>query len=129
MARRFRWRRDDGQDLVEYAIVLFLLMLLVLGIMEFSVIILSYNTLANAVREGARYGIVHPGDLPATSVVVRQRALALDQANLQVNTTQVGLNIQVEAIYDLRLMTGLMVEALGGNPTLRLSTVAAMRIE
>jgi Flp pilus assembly protein TadG len=50
----------NGQEVVEYALILPLLMLLFLGIVEFGWAVLSYNTIANAAREGARFGIVHP---------------------------------------------------------------------
>ena len=53
-------RREAGQELVEFALILPLLLLLFLGIIEFGRAILAYNTIANAAREGARYGIVDP---------------------------------------------------------------------
>ena len=52
--------REAGQELVEFALILPLLLLLFLGIIEFGRAILAYNTIANAAREGARYGIVDP---------------------------------------------------------------------
>ena len=58
-----RWpglRREAGQELVEFALILPLLLLLFLGIIEFGRAMLAYNTIANAAREGARYGIVDP---------------------------------------------------------------------
>lgn len=52
--------REAGQELVEFALILPLLLLLFLGIIEVGRLMLSYNTIANAAREGARYGIVDP---------------------------------------------------------------------
>ena len=54
---------QKGQDLVEFALLLPLLLAMFLGIMEFGIIILSYNTIANAAREGARYAIIHPNEM------------------------------------------------------------------
>jgi Flp pilus assembly protein TadG len=122
-------RRDSGQDMVEYAIVLPLLLMLVLGIMEFAVIIYSYNALSNAAREGARYGIIHPTEFVAINQLVKQRAMVLDENALLVDSRLVGNAIEVEATYDLSLMTGALVEALGGNSTLRLHTVTTMYVE
>ena len=50
-------KRDEGQDLVEFALVAPLLFLLLFGIMEFGVAVWHYNTIANAAREGARTAI------------------------------------------------------------------------
>ncbi|HHX44214.1 MAG TPA: hypothetical protein GX714_09555 [Chloroflexi bacterium] len=53
-------RIDDrhGQDLVEMALLLPLLLALLFGIIEFEVVIWRYNTVSNAAREGAQAGIV-----------------------------------------------------------------------
>lgn len=128
MLRRLQCHRDNGQELVEYAIVLPLLMLLLLGIMEFAIVIFSYDTIANAAREGARYGIIHPTDTAGIEAVARDRALGLNQAGLQVTPTLVGDAIQVEVTYDVSLITGLIIQAVGG-PTLQLRTAATMQIE
>jgi Flp pilus assembly protein TadG len=53
-------KREDGQELVEFALILPLLLLLCFGIIEVGRLMLSYNTVANAAREGARHGIVDP---------------------------------------------------------------------
>ena len=49
-----RWpalRREAGQELVEFALILPLLLLLFLGIIEFGRAMLAYNTIANAARK------------------------------------------------------------------------------
>ena len=48
-----------GQQLVEFALLLPLLLLCLLGIIEFGIAVFRYDTIANASREIARYGIVH----------------------------------------------------------------------
>lgn len=52
-------RRQRGQSLVEFALMAPLLMLLVLATIDGARAVFAYNTIANAAREGARYGIVH----------------------------------------------------------------------
>lgn len=52
--------RDRGQDIVEFALLAPLLFLLLFGIIEFGVAVFRYNTLSNAVREGARAAVVRP---------------------------------------------------------------------
>jgi hypothetical protein len=55
---------QGGQATLEFALVILLLMLLVFGIVDFSRLLFAYATMANGVREGARYGIVHPSSNP-----------------------------------------------------------------
>jgi hypothetical protein len=59
--------------LVEFALILPLLLLLFFGIIEVGRLMLSYNTIANAAREGARYGIVDP----TNTTGIRAEALRL----------------------------------------------------
>ena len=50
---------DAGQSLVEFALILPILLLLILGLFEMSRAVWQENTLAYAVREGTRYAQVH----------------------------------------------------------------------
>ena len=50
---------DGGQAIVEFALILPVLLLLILGLINVALAIEQENTLANAAREGARYAIVH----------------------------------------------------------------------
>lgn len=54
-------KNEEGQGLLEFALVIGFLLLLVFGIIDFSRVFFGYATMANGVREGARYGIIHPG--------------------------------------------------------------------
>lgn len=54
--------RHRGQGLVEFALILPLLLLIIIGIIEFGRILFIYVNVSNAAREGARYGIVKPKD-------------------------------------------------------------------
>ena len=123
------FRQQGGQELVEYALALPMFFLLVLGIAEFAIVIWSYDTVANAAREGARSGIVYPYDLNGVETTVRARALGLDQNTLHVSAAQVTNMIRVTVTYSLTLMTGPVIEAVGGDSTIQLGTVATMRIE
>jgi len=58
-----RERVRRGQGLVEFALILPILLLVLVGIFEFARILFIYVNVSNAAREGARYGVVHPGDL------------------------------------------------------------------
>ncbi len=52
MRSRSRSAPEHGQDLVEFALITPLLMLILLGIIEFSLIVFCYNSISNAAREG-----------------------------------------------------------------------------
>jgi hypothetical protein len=81
--RRFS---DSGQDLVEFAITSFLLLMIVMVIFDLGRAVYYYSALDNAVREGARYGIVFPNDLTGihNEVHAFARGLNLDASQPQV---------------------------------------------
>ncbi len=58
---------EQGQNVVEFAMVMMLLTVITFAIVQFSLVVMAYNTIANAAREGARAGIV-PRPTPATRV-------------------------------------------------------------
>lgn len=125
-----RLRREHGQEVVEFAVILPLLLLLFFSIFDFGIIIFSYDTISNAAREGARYGAVHPTDQAGIVAAARRLTAGLNQGALQINVTWPGGNtIRVEAIYDVDLITGFVMELAGGRPTLRLRSVSTMQIE
>jgi len=55
-------QRDEGQNLVEFALLLPILMYILLGIIQFGFIFAVYVTLNNSVREGARWGTIYVYD-------------------------------------------------------------------
>jgi Flp pilus assembly protein TadG len=59
LRRTGRAGASDGQALMEFSIVCFMLCLLTLAVIETGRMILVYTTVANAARVGARYGAVH----------------------------------------------------------------------
>jgi Flp pilus assembly protein TadG len=128
MLRRWLCRRESGQELVEYALILPLLLLLLVGIIEFSIVIFSYDTLANAAREGARVAIIPASTDAEVMAAVLDRALALNLTSGEVTIVR-GHVIRVEVAHAVNLMTGPLIEAAGGSPTLLLRTAATMMTE
>lgn len=51
-------RKQSGQSAVEFAVVISVLLLLIMGVVDFGRAFFAYNVVANAAREGARYGII-----------------------------------------------------------------------
>ncbi|NLE75527.1 MAG: pilus assembly protein [Chloroflexi bacterium] len=127
-------RRNDrdlgnrGQELVEFALVAPLLMLLTLAVIESGVVILSYNTISSAAREGVRVGAIRSATEADVRATVMDRAQALDEAALAVPVTMGGAGdtVRVQVTYDAHLVSGAMVQAVGGNPVIRLRTTATM---
>jgi Flp pilus assembly protein TadG len=62
-------RRKQGTAMIEFIFVLPLLLLMVFGIMEFSILFSRLQTLSNAAREGARDAIVFRTNCNAGAVV------------------------------------------------------------
>jgi Flp pilus assembly protein TadG len=51
-------RREEAQSLAEFALILPIFLILVFGIIDFGMGLRAYITVAQATREGARYGVV-----------------------------------------------------------------------
>ena len=58
MDRRMKRKGQEGQALVEFALVIPVLLLLLLGVIEFGLLLYNQQVITNASREGARFGIV-----------------------------------------------------------------------
>jgi len=94
---------ERGSTLVEFAIVAFLLAMMVFSVVEMERMVLVYTTVANAARVGARYAIVHgstqsvspsgPGNNPAAVVtVIKNFASAglLDTSKMNITVSYSG---------------------------------------
>ncbi|HZP16903.1 MAG TPA: TadE family protein, partial [Terriglobales bacterium] len=54
-----RGQREEGQAMVEFALVITFVFLLFVSILQMILYMYAYNTLADAAKEGVRYAIVH----------------------------------------------------------------------
>lgn len=82
-------RGERGQSLIEFALILPVLMILLVGVFDLGRAVMLSETLNTAVREGTRYAIVHgalasspsgPAPLTSTAIdtVVRQYATGIN---------------------------------------------------
>ena len=55
---RTRWRSEAGAEFVEFALAFPLLMLVVMGIIDFGILFQQYEVITNAAREGARIAVL-----------------------------------------------------------------------
>jgi Flp pilus assembly protein TadG len=132
-----RGRRHRGQALVEFSLVIMVFLLLIFGLIDLGRLVYANNALAQAAREGARYGSVQArsandidgietftvehvagvGGVTATATCVRPGDVVMA---CSPNDT-----IQVEARVDVEMITPLIAQlmsAAGLNPFELVST-------
>jgi Flp pilus assembly protein TadG len=67
---RRRFASDSGGQLVEFALVLPILLLLIAGIAEFGMLFQSYEVTTNAAREGARLAVLPGNEADGYAIVL-----------------------------------------------------------
>lgn len=98
-------RRRKGEAIVEFAVVLPILILIVLGIAVMGKMYFDYLTVQNAAREGARAAAVGKSDSEIVQIV-KDRARLLNVNNLRVKITpseegrSAGDSVTVEVWYE-----------------------------
>lgn len=138
--RRRAGRRDDGQSLVEMAIVLPILLALLVGIFEMGRAWNVYQVITNAAREGARTAVIQTkseSDVRATIDGYLADA-GLDSAVGTVSITGQGTGfgqptrVEIDYPYEFGFL-GPVVSLLGEGSavpgTITLSTAVTMRNE
>ena len=81
-----RGRTENGQSLVEFALVLPLLLILLLGILDFGRAVAAYNAVSNGARSGARVAIVDQNP-DAIRMAVESEAIGLESVTVSFNGT------------------------------------------
>jgi Flp pilus assembly protein TadG len=113
-------RRERGQTMTEFAIVLPIFLLLVLGIAQLGIAFNNYVQLTDAVRAGARFGApaACSGACSRSAQVeskVKQSAANLDAVKVNVTVAsswQPGTDLQVCATYPYSInLMGLVVQS------------------
>jgi Flp pilus assembly protein TadG len=144
-----RLKNQKGAAAVEFAVILPLLLVMVFGIIEFSVYFYDKAMITNASREGARAGIVFavPTRVSNTIIVNTVTAYCADNlisfdpgATLSINIdplavadrSTAGVPLTVTVNYPFRfLVFSNLLGVLGGNiaDVLTLEAVTIMRME
>ncbi len=78
--------RERGQALIEFAFVMPLLVLILMGVFDLGGAIYAYNVVSSAAREGARYGIFNPSDSNGIQQQAKANTAALDPSLITVNS-------------------------------------------
>ena len=130
-------KKEGGQSLVEFALVLPIFLLLLFAIVDFGMAFHAWITVTNSAREGARVGAVR-----ASAADIEQRVRdtsgTLDQDDLLVTVTNAegdpGQSVVVDVSYGYSLISplaGIVNMVSGGtiSGSLTLSSTADMRLE
>lgn len=131
---------ERGAELIEFAIVLPILMLLIAGIVDFGMMFRTFEAVTNAAREGARVGVL-PGYAPA-DVQTRVNAYlaaagltgprTINVVNMPVATgagTFTARSVTVNYTYQFVILGGIAPVFGGSFGTIPLQAVSVMRTE
>lgn len=122
--------KERGQGMVEFALIASLFIMILLVVFDFGRAIYIYSSVHNAAREGARYGIIHPGDTAGISTAALRLTTGLDAAQVTVTPSFPSSDtIQVTVSYTFHTVTPLLGLLTGGPGGINLSSSAEMLIE
>jgi Flp pilus assembly protein TadG len=125
-------KNQEGQALVEFALILPILLLLVMGILQFGMMLNSYLSIENASREGARAGIIGRSDTEIKNTVI-STSPSLDPNNVIVTITPTEANrksgetLTVKVTYNF-ILTVPIISSLFNNG-IELNGQTSMRVE
>ena len=119
---RLSFRSDDGQAFVEFALVLPILVLLILGITQFGLAFRNYIAITDAARVGARAAAVKrtSGPCAAASTAIQNTVSAGQWSQISSRITCVpGTNVgdQVSITINYPYSIGLPGISVSGNLT------------
>lgn len=117
-------RLESGQELVEFALVLIIFLVVLMVIFDMGRAVYYYSSIHNAAREGARYGITdqNAGNIQA---IARSVVTGLD-IDPVVGFTEDTVTVVVD--YEFTPVTPVL-NLFAGENTITLHTQATMRIE
>lgn len=126
-------RRSKGQSLVETAIILPILLLLIMGIIDFGLLFNNYILLSNASREGARKAALGGTDSEIVQTV-QNMTTTLKLSNMTISSTPSyhsrghGVEVKVSITYKHELITPLIDKFFPGGVA-QLYSASIMRVE
>jgi Flp pilus assembly protein TadG len=124
-------RDNRAQALVEMALVLTILLLVLAGIIEFGRVFSAQLIVSHASREGARFGVIHPGNDDDIVAKAKDAAGALDKTGVSVAVSAPsrmrGEQLTVQVEYQVAIIMPFIGGILPNPYTVR--GVTKMRIE
>lgn len=139
MKKRFRkkCREEDGQSMVEFALILPIFLLILCGIIDFGWLFYNQLSLNNACREGARYAVVHTAENADTQAIITHientttTVFANDGVDITVtysapsDPTSGDITVSLEA--DISFFTPVLSTVLGKEKTI--TSTVIMKVE
>jgi Flp pilus assembly protein TadG len=126
-----RRRSQRGQELIELALLLPLLLLIAFGVLDLGRAFHSAITIANAARVGARFGTADPTDVTgiasATVAEAQNSGIDLSTSIISVSCPEgcgSGLPVRVTISHEFQLIMGLVLP----SPTMTLVRAAEMMV-
>ena len=121
--------KEIGQDLVEFAITIPILAFLVFGIFDIGRVVFYYSSMQNAVREGARLGVVE--DYANVNIVnrVKERTLGVNPDELAVLVTWTCETVEVSETYTFAPVTPFVANLFLPDGTVSISTKSELQRE
>lgn len=121
---------DRGQSLVEFALILPVLVLLLMGVFDFGSAVYAYSVVNSAAREGARFAIAHVDDSAAIINRVEDSITGLDPNSLEVIVSHPdATSVRVQVTYTFAPITPLIANVISNDGVLVLSSTATMYTE
>jgi Flp pilus assembly protein TadG len=120
-----------GQELLEYALIAPIFLLILLVILDLGRITYTYSVVQNAAREGARYGAIHPNNWTGIQTAVNHLAIGVQTLPPQVVVYEDSLQmktIRVCVMADFHAITPVISTMLGTDP-ITLHGCSSMHVE
>ena len=141
MMKKKRERR--GQGFLEFALIVPVLLLIIIGLIEFGHIFIVYASLTNASREGTRYGIVSPTDYDGINNRVRETIILPPPEEVAINvrydsgpdttafvdpgSVETGSRVRVEVQYDVEALTSFMEPFIPDDMVMRVESARTVQ--
>lgn len=111
-------KSSRGQSLVELAITFMILMFLLVGTVEFSIIFFQYVQLRDAAQEGALYGSLCPNDTVSIEERIRSSSdspidLYSPDVSISVSKIEDGDAVEVHVMYTHKLFLPFVPRLIG----------------
>jgi Flp pilus assembly protein TadG len=122
-----------GQSLVEAAIIMPVMLLLIMGIIDFGLLFNNYILISNAAREGARKAALGETDVQIVQSI-QNMTTTLDLSNLEISIAPPdgsrghGADVTVSIHYRSRLITPIIDKFFPGGVA-DLNSTTIMRVE
>lgn len=135
---RRKLRGEEGQAMLEFALVLPIFLLILCGILDFGW--LYYNELAlnNICREGARYAVVHTAEDKSTQGILRhidnyiEETYSLGEVDVRVTYSRpldpLSGDVIVSAEKEFRYLTP-VISTVTGKPSRQIAAEVVMKVE